>query len=147
MLTTQYPDKATQLLQYNHTIHTASTSYVWYNIYSYDKEFWHHIAHHPTRSWNVMLQQAWTMLIKDRLRNDNSLFQKGSHPKHGKGGELCCRFNKGKCTFGLSCKFDHRCSLKRCGKFGHGAHQCRLRNTSEGDKTESNSVLAIEAKK
>ena len=47
--------------------------------------------------------------------------------------EPCRRFNKGRCTFGLSCKFDHRCSVKKCGKFGHGAHQCRLRESSNSN--------------
>ena len=44
ILTSRYPDKATELLQYNHTIHTASMSYIWENVYAYDKEFRHHIA-------------------------------------------------------------------------------------------------------
>ena len=37
--------------------------------------------------------------------------------------EICRRFNEGKCTAGLSCKYDHRCL--ECGKFGHGEHICR----------------------
>ena len=77
ILTNKFPSKATELLQYNHTIHTAATSYIWDNVYSYDKEFRHHISRHPHRPWNVILQQAWTMLLKDRLRNENSLFQRG----------------------------------------------------------------------
>ena len=44
ILTSRYPDKATELLQYNHTIHTASMSYIWENVYTYEKEFRHHIA-------------------------------------------------------------------------------------------------------
>ena len=39
ILTTKYPDKAPELLQYGHTIHNAATSFVWENIYSYDREF------------------------------------------------------------------------------------------------------------
>ena len=37
--------------------------------------------------------------------------------------DLCWHFNRGKCSYGLNCKFDHRCGV--CGKFGHGAHSCR----------------------
>ena len=60
----------------------------------------------------------------DRLKNDhNSLFQKGNLPRSGRK-EICHRFNKGKCTYGASCKFEHRCSAPKCGKFGHGAHMC-----------------------
>ena len=70
------------------------------------------------------------MLLKDRLRNDNSFFQKGSFGSGGKQNrkdkEPCKRFNKGRRTFGLSCRYDHRCSVKKCEKFGHGAHVCQL---------------------
>ena len=58
------------------------------------------------RAWNVILQQAWTMLLKDRLRNDGGAhFKKGGNPK--KRNEPCKRFNKGKCSYGLACIFDH----------------------------------------
>ena len=78
VLTSTYPQKSTELLQYNHTIHTAATSYIWENVYNYDKEFRQHIARHPTRVWNVILQQAWTMILKDRLRSDG-----GHHDQRG----------------------------------------------------------------
>ena len=76
VLTSRFPTKATELLQYNHTIQTASFSYYWDNVSAYDKEFRQHIARHPERSWSVILQQAWTMLLKDRICNSNHLFQK-----------------------------------------------------------------------
>ena len=44
ILTSRFPTKATELLQYNHTIHSASTTYTWDNVYAYDREFCHHIA-------------------------------------------------------------------------------------------------------
>ena len=132
ILTSKYPSKATELLQYNHTIHSASQSYHWDNVYAYDKEFRYHIARHPVRSWAIILQQAWTMLLKDRLKNDNSLFQRGTFTGNGKQNkrdkEPCRQFNRGKCTFSLSCKFDHHCSVPKCGKFCHGAHICHLRD-------------------
>ena len=121
-----YPNKATELLQYNHTIHTASLSYIWDNVYNYDKEFRHHISRYLNRVWNVILQQAWTMILKDRLRVDHS----GNDKNNKRDREPCHRFNKGKCNFGLACRFDHRCSVPKCGKFGQGAHICRLRNSS-----------------
>ena len=85
IMTRSYPEKVTELLQYNHPIHSAAMAYNWDNVYSYDKEFRHHIGRHSQRAWNVILQQAWTMLLKDRLKNDNSLFQKGSTPDIRKG--------------------------------------------------------------
>ena len=141
VITGQYPGKVLELLQYNHTIHMASTSYFWENVYSYDREFRQHIARHPQRPWNVILQQALTMLLKDRFKNENSFFQKGGrHTKSNK--EPCKRFNKGRCTYGASCRYDHRCTVPKCGKFGHGAYVCHLRNSDgEGGRvTSSNPV-------
>ena len=130
IITTYFPEKLSELLQYNHTIHTASMTYTWDNVYAYDKEFRYHIGRHPTRAWNVILQQAWTMLLKDRQWFDAG-GNSNHRNKHGKRGEPCRRYNKGRCTFGASCKFEHRCSVKKCGKYGHGAHICHLRDTEE----------------
>ena len=87
VITSRFPNKAPELLQYNHTIYTASVAYTWDNVYEYDREFRHHISRHPTRSWAIILQQVWTMILKDRLRGgDNSLFQKGHHPNRQGSG-------------------------------------------------------------
>ena len=83
ILTSKYPAKGPELLQYNPTIHSASTTYTWENVYSYDKEFRRHVSHHPTRSWSVILQQAWTMLLKDRATRGDGYFQRGSHKIKG----------------------------------------------------------------
>ena len=146
VITAKFPHKATELLQYNHTVHTAASSYVWENVYAYDKEFRHHISRHVEHPWNVILQQAWTMLLKDRLRNDNTFFQRGNNNRGSKrDAEPCRRFNKGKCTFGLACKFDHRCSVKKCGKFGHGVHICRLHNMEHSAGGPAVSTVPIQA--
>ena len=135
IVTTKYPNKATELLQYNHTVHSAALAYSWDNVYAYDREFRQHIARHPTRPWNIILQQAWTMILKDRIKQDS--FGKGKTPD--RTNEPCRRFNKGKCNFGLSCKYEHCCAVKRCSKFGHGAHMCRLRNNQHqgGEKSDN----------
>ena len=39
VITSAYPQKSPELLQYNHTIHTASQSYIWDNVCAYDREF------------------------------------------------------------------------------------------------------------
>ena len=150
ILTSRLPGKSTELIQYNHTIHTASVSYIWENVYAYDREFRQHIGRYPTRPWNVILQQAWTMLLKDRLKNENTYFQRGHFNSGGKQSkkdtEPCRSFNKGRCTFGLSCRYDHRCSVEKCGKFGHGAHICHLRqnnsSNSDGNQDKSDNKLA-----
>ena len=138
ILTSKYPEKAPELLQYNHTIHNAATTFIWDNVYSYDREFRHHIAHHLYQSFTVILQQAWTMILKDRVCNDNNYFQKGTPRGSKRDKEPCRQFNRGCCSFSLSCKYDHRCSVPKCGKFGHGAHICHLRD--DIPKAESSSV-------
>ena len=148
VITSRFPTKSTELLQYGHSIHSAAMAYQWDNVYTYNREFRHHISCHLTCSWGIILQQAWTMILKDRLKYD-SVFQRGQgqYVQNNKSkNEPCHRFNKGRCTYGLSCKFDHRCLVKKCGKFSHGAHICRLRlveqqqsgnNAEKGDDSES----------
>ena len=63
--TTSYPNRTSELIQYGHIIHTASMTYAWENVYLYDREFRRHMERHPSHSWGVILQQAWTMFLKD----------------------------------------------------------------------------------
>ena len=39
-----FPQRASELVQYGHLIHTAAQSYVWENVYMYDKDFRLHLA-------------------------------------------------------------------------------------------------------
>ena len=137
---TQNPARATELVQYNHKICTASSSYLWENVYTYDREFRMHMSKYPKCNWGIILQQAWTMFLKDRLRAGND----GARAFPGQGNsrrkkEICKRFNKGKCTAGLSCKYDHRCL--ECGKFGHGAHICRKRSNGVGNPSNTSNAM------
>ena len=131
-----FPEKASQLIQYNHVIHHAFTFFTWENVYMYDKEFRMHMSHYPNRNWAIILQQVWSMYLKDRLpyRSDTtpSSYTSGGHHGNAKNNgekinEPCRRFNKGKCPNGPSCKYEHHCTVPKCGKFGHGAHICRKR--------------------
>ena len=119
----QFPQRASELIQYNHVIHTASMTYSWNNVYAYDIDFRLHMARHPQRSWSVILQQAWNLRLKDRHEfGDRRHHSNGSNNQgSGKKRDICFRFNAGKCTYGARCKFDHRCGI--CGKHGHGAAQ------------------------
>ena len=129
----KYPGRITELIQYNHTIHVASQSYLWENVYMYDIEVRKHMATHPSRNWGIILNMAWTMCIKDRYYPQNNRYQgKGmTHttpsnkpsPAEMKQRKPCIDYNKGKCTYGSRCRYDHRCGT--CSKFGHGTHICR----------------------
>ena len=120
------PTRSSELIEYNHIIHTIALAYTWDNVYTYDKEFRLHMSRNPHRSWSIILQQAWSMRLRDRLSNswasqNNSGMNRGAMQK--RSNELCRKFNRGRCNFGPNCKFDHRCSY--CQKFGHGSVNCR----------------------
>ena len=118
----EHPDRATELLQYNHVICTASASYIWDNVYHYAREFRTHLGMYPERSWPIILQQAWSMCLKDRLGNNSFGNGNGQRFGNGKKCEICQRFNKGLCVAGRNCKYKHKCL--ECGKFRHGEHIC-----------------------
>ena len=136
ILTRAYPGKATELIQYNHTIYTATLSFTWENIYNYDKEFRMHVSKFPQRSWSIILQQAWSMCLKDRVKYNEETTSKGGRQR-SKIHEPCRRFNKGKCTYGNNCIYDHGCSVEKCGKFGHGAHICCLKKQNSQGRSDS----------
>ena len=94
----------------------------------YDREFRRHMEKYPSRSWGVILQQAWTMFLKDHVYSNTPNQSKNtgfssSDNKSYVSRKLCFSFNEGHCKFSSGCKFEHKCGL--CGKFGHGAFNCR----------------------
>ena len=127
--TKAYPHRASEMIQYNHIIHTIAQTYVWDNVYLYDKEFRLHMAKNPSRSWAVILQQAWAFHLRDRHGNQGHHYEQvGSNSNHsgngrGKVNEPCRKFNLGRCNYGTNCKYEHKCSY--CFKFGHPIHTCR----------------------
>ena len=123
-----HPDRGAELIQYNHIIGLAAMAYTWENVYTYDCHFRSHMSNNPNRSWAIILQQAWTMYLNDRTRN-----QFGGRSDKKLKRDICYRFNKGRCTYGSNCKFDHRCGV--CSRYGHGTHNCRKLNG--GDRRES----------
>ena len=117
----RFPHKATKLIQYNHVIHSISLMYTWDNVYAYDKDFRMHLSKHTERPWNLILHQAWFLRLKDRIQGENRY-----NTPTGRGARIeepCRRFNRGRCNFGLTYKYDHRCSY--CNKFGHSFVNCR----------------------
>ena len=143
-----FPERAAELVQYNHIIHTAATTYSWENVYAYNKEFHMHLADFPQRSWAIILQQAWAMCLKDRIQprnfGDNRFGYGGKQQPTGKK-EICRRFNVGKYHKGFSCKYEHKCDIPECGKLGHGGHICRKRNQGNSSEALSTSQAGAHA--
>ena len=50
------PHRSSELIEYNHIIHMISLTYIWDNVYLYDKDFRIHMSKNPTRSWGIILQ-------------------------------------------------------------------------------------------
>ena len=142
MYTRSHPQRASELIQYNHIIHTISQTYIWDNVYAYDKDFRMHMVKYPEHNWSLILHQAWALRLKDRIRtsdnwswastgnstqnlarSNNNIGASGGIAKQNKP---CCRFNRGRCNFSANCKYDHRCFY--CGRYGHGFFNCRKAN-------------------
>ena len=128
------PNRAAELIEYNNVIHTIATAYTCNNVYTCDKEFCMHMARYPQRSWAMILQQAWSLRLRDRITGGNNWGNTNSNVNsvgRAKVNEPCRRFNRGKCNFGTNCKYDNKCSY--CFKFGHGAVHCRR---AQGDQSQ-----------
>ena len=41
----------------------------------------------------------------------------------GRANSPCRRFNRGRCNYGVNCRYEHRCTY--CNKYGHGSVNCR----------------------
>ena len=74
-------DRATQLIQYNHIICTAAATFSWDNVYNYDRELRMHLENYPQRSWSIILQQAWSMCLKDRTNFNHGSGKQGFNKK------------------------------------------------------------------
>ena len=151
--TKYHPQRASELIQYSHDIHAASLTFTWDNVYPYDKEFRLHLSKHTMRSWGVILQHAWNLKMKDRLslgyhhaqdRTRNSGYSSDNKfdKQVGKKKRECCKcYNRGKCTYGSNCKYEHRCSY--CNKFGHGILTCRKLNADKDNKWKNGKEVQL----
>lgn len=120
--TRAHPLRAPELYEYKHTIRRASDTFIWSNVYDYDKVFRTHMQFNPRRTWALKHQDAWS----DHVRVFKSSAQGAALDvsTSSKKRKPCRFFNKnGKCTKGSSCEFDHKCSF--CNIFGHGRYNCR----------------------
>lgn len=128
----KWTDRAQELLQYSHTIQTASLTYPWENVFNYDIAIRELMTDNPGRLWSKICQHTWAMELGEPTNkigyasssNVGAQVQKTQR-------RVCWKFNKGRCNFGVNCEFDHRCSV--CGGRNHGRYNCYKRGKS-GEK-------------
>ena len=145
--TRRFPSKATELIQYNHIIYTASLTFPWVNVYKYDKDFRIHMAKYPTRNWGIILQTSWNLRLVTRAQGETNHLSNnpGSKGNAGKSKrEICYRYNSGRCSYGLTCKFDHQCAV--CSKYGHGAYNCRKLSFGRSDSKQTDKAGGSQSK-
>ena len=135
--TLRHPTRSAELVEYAHVIHSIAGVYTWQNVYKYDREFRIHMERYPEHNWGIILQQAWSLSLKDKIsvtgsdggpvstqsHNGERQSSHGNNNNNGNQKRICFKYNQGKCTFGFRCKFEHKCGI--CGKYGHGAYNCR----------------------
>lgn len=122
VFTRAHPRRGPEMLEYKHIIRRASETYVWANVYAYDKIHRTHMQNNPGRTWSKKHRDAWSDHVK--IYRSSALQSSPETLNQGKKKKPCRYFNKnGKCTKGSGCEFDHKCAF--CGMFGHGKHNCR----------------------
>ena len=132
------PTRAGEILQYVDVIHRAAATFNWDNVARYDYVFRQLMAAKPHRSWAKVYTQMWNFTLNEPLRKfqDSSKFSNGNHYQNKSNGKkkdnVCWKYNKGSCSYGKNCRFDHVCSY--CGNQGHGASNCLKKQNKKGDK-------------
>ena len=135
-----HPDRASEMLQYNHIIEIAPSSFNWEQVYRYNREFRLHMSAHPHRNWGIILQQAWSLYLKsgEGISANAPAMQGKNHNNNSQSDrkKIGYRYNQGKCAYRFNCKFDHHCGI--CNKWGHGAHSCRKMGMDRGRDRDRN---------
>ena len=131
----KYPEKAVDMLKYEHMIHDASLRFQWTAVLTYDVYFREYISADPTVSWGITNSELYTDCFTGKAlpTYKPNLFGK---PKQGSAPKPCFQY-KSKCTW-KNCKFQHRCS--KCGKHGHPAFQCRTQEVNAYQSGTSGSM-------
>ena len=126
------PNRSVEILQYIETINDASKKFTWESVAHYDFVVRHLQASRPHRNWGKTYMQMYMRIRSqeqhqqfrntfERSHNTNQLSLNGSNTK-----TTCWRFNKGNCSYGRECRFEHKCSY--CGSTNHGYYNCRRRS-------------------
>ena len=64
------PYRAKEIWQYISVISTATSSYIWDNVYSYDVTFRQLMAFNPSRSWAVTYNQMWNLSMREPIQRN-----------------------------------------------------------------------------
>ena len=128
-----------ELMKYMDLVRHAARAFGGYGWREYDVQFRLKQARQPGRSWASVDAELWLMLVASNGprpavfrqhsgafgRRSMSPFTAPASAPRGLGARrrgTCFAFNKGNCTQGRNCKYEHKCS--RCSAVEHGAKQC-----------------------
>ena len=136
------PTRAGEILQYVDVIHRAAAIFNWDNVARYDYVFRQLMAAKPYRSWAKVYTQMWNISLNEPIKkfNDNSYHNSGrnnngnSSSSSKKRNNICWKFNKGSCTYGKNCKFEHKCSY--CSSTNHPVTNCTRKQNKKEDKKQ-----------
>jgi hypothetical protein len=128
------------MLDYVEDIRFAATKWGGYGWRTYDEQFRVLMSSCPSMKWNEINQRLWLLHITPSaltpstsgtgtskstpFSNRGSGFRPSGSTgsaKKAKEGKICYAFNKGQCTRGKSCFYEHKCE---CGEYGHGKNNC-----------------------
>ena len=123
--------RAGEIWQYIHTIHTAAANYSWESVVFYDFMFRQLMASKPWRNWGKTYSQEWNLTLKasgpsGRNHGHNNQGAGVSGPQSASKvkdwcDNCCWHFSCNKCE-NQDCNFDHRCHY--CGDWNHGYYNC-----------------------
>ena len=137
------PTRSGEILQYVDVIHRAASIFSWDNVARYDYVFRQLMASKPHRSWAKVYTQMWNLTLNEPIKKFNEVGNSNSNNnKYGQNTKrkdnVCWKYNKGNCSYGRTCKFEHRCSY--CYAMGHPALKCLKKNgkPKKNDDNQSN---------
>ena len=133
-------------MSYTAKIGELACRYTWASVLAYDNEYRTQQTANSFR-WGCDTQHLATVTLREKLQGttggrrqgDNSGMgtnrQDNTGRRTGPGGkEICLLYNRGRCSYGPRCNFEHVCLL--CAK-GHAQVDHRDRAAQDGSKTEA----------
>ena len=140
------PTRSGEILQYVDIIHRAAAIFNWDNVAKYDYVFRQLMAAKPHRSWAKVYTQMWNLTLNEPIKKFNEGGNSNSNFPHNKNNQrkkdtFCWKYNKKSCTYGRSCKFEHKCSY--CGVAGHPVLDCHKKNGKKNSEKPDKKIISI----